>query len=376
MICYRCKNNIPKDAVKCPVCGVKAMPFVGAKTCPNCGTVNPVSARYCINDGYSFAKVTVGNITDDHEEEETTTAVRVKRKKHPFLKLLMWALIAIVCLVGSSIVGYQIFKPGNYLLEKHSTEALVKAGLKDITVKVDLSRTARLTGTVRDQHEKLFAEAIVKEIPKIGKIENNIVVSKLVPKPEELEKIINNSLKSQGFPGVVVSVNTAFTASIIGTVPGEYERNKVLSIVKGNKDINNIKDNLHVNPSLSQPIVVTQDTPPPHTPTPSATPTPQASAQPAPTPAPTPKPAAEPTPAPPQTATPPPPADPQSLEGTINKGLKSAGLTNVTAEVNENLDVTLKGTVSSAKDKGKAFDVAKKAKGAKKIKDKVFVVEQ
>ncbi|MBF0556252.1 MAG: zinc ribbon domain-containing protein, partial [Nitrospirae bacterium] len=97
MICYRCKNNIPKDAAKCPVCGVKAMPFVGAKTCPNCGTVNPISARYCINDGYSFDVTDRGAVSDeydDEQEEETTTATAKKRKKHGVLRFFMWIFIA------------------------------------------------------------------------------------------------------------------------------------------------------------------------------------------------------------------------------------------------------------------------------------------
>ncbi|MBF0553037.1 MAG: BON domain-containing protein [Nitrospirae bacterium] len=70
-----------------------------------------------------------------------------------------------------------------------------------------------------------------------------------------------------------------------------------------------------------------------------------------------------------------PPSDPHALEGTINKALKNAGLTKVTAEVNENLEVTLQGTASNSKDKGKAFDAAKHTKGVSKITDKVFVVE-
>ncbi|MBF0556457.1 MAG: BON domain-containing protein [Nitrospirae bacterium] len=391
MICYRCKNNIPKDAAKCPVCGVKAMPFVGAKACPNCGTVNPVSARYCINDGYSFDLMDREDISgeyDDELEEEIETAT--KKKKHGVLRFFMWIFIAIACLVGSAVVGYHIFKPQNYLLEKQAADALANAGRKEVSVRVDLSKTAKLTGTAKDMHEKTFAELIVKKIPKIIKVENNIVVSQVVPKPEELEKTINNSLNSQGFPGVVVSVNTALAASIIGTVPSEYDRNKVLSIVKANKDVKDIRDNLHVDASTAQPPAALKAlsamahpaTPPPSpeataaAPTPAPTPSSQPSAQPPLTPNPTPNPTAEPI----QKQLPPqavvsPPSDPHTLEATINKALKGIGLTKVTAEVNEGLEVTLKGTVSSTKDKGKAFDTAKHTKGVSKIRDKVFVVE-
>lgn len=381
MICYRCKNNIPKDAVKCPVCGVKAMPFVGAKTCPYCGTVNPVSARYCINDGYSFAEAEredlPGEFDDEPEEETATAASKPKKKKHGLLRFLMWIFLTIACLVASAVVGYHIFKPKNYLLEQQAVEALTNVGLKDVSVRVDLSKTAKLTGTVKNAEEKASAEGIVKKIPKIVRVENNIIVSQLVPKPEELERTINMSLNSQGFPGVVVSVNTALAASIIGTVPSEYDRNKVLTIVKANRDVKDIKDNLHVDSSLAQPAAAVQTpqaapVPSPAAPTPAPTPEPQPTPESAPAPTPEP-PLHQPTPQP--VLAPPSHPDAGALEAAVNNGLRNAGLTKVTAEVSENLDVTLKGTVSNSRDKSKAFDIVKHTKGVMKIKDRIFVVE-
>ncbi|MEO5361897.1 MAG: BON domain-containing protein [Nitrospirota bacterium] len=403
MICYRCKNNIPNDAVKCPVCGVKTMPFVGAKACPRCGTVNPVSARFCISDGYSFVEEEGQTVHDEYEddrdegydeenEEETATAAS-KRKKHGILRLFMWLLIAIVCLIVSAVAGYHIFKPKTYQIESQAMDALVGAGLKNISVKVDLSKTAKLAGTAKNADEKAFAEVIVQKIPKVARVENNIIVMQVVPKPEELEKAINKSLNSQGFPGIVVSVNTALAASVIGTVPSEYDRNKVLSIVKANKDVKDIKDNLNVDATLAQPAATVQPLSPPTSPTsitrpvppipqPAETdeqtdaPTPPAPVQSVSTPKPAPEPLRQPQPMPQPTAVTVPQPAPGTLESSINKALKNAGLTKVTAEVNENLDVTLKGTVSSARDKNKAFDTTKQVKGTKKIKDKIFVVEQ
>ncbi|KWT82644.1 BON domain-containing protein [Candidatus Magnetominusculus xianensis] len=390
MICYRCKNNIPNDAVKCPVCGVKTMPFVGAKACPRCGTVNPVSARFCISDGYSFVEEEGQTVHDEDDrdegydeenEEETATAAS---KKHGILRLFMWLLIAIVCLIGSAVAGYHIFKPKTYQIETQAMDALAGAGLKNISVKVDLSKTAKLAGTAKNADEKAFAEVIVQKIPKVARVENNIIVMQVVPKPEELEKAINKSLNSQGFPGIVVSVNTALAASVIGTVPSEYDRNKVLSIVKTNKDVKDIKDNLNVDATLAQPAATVQPLSPPTSP-PSrpVPPTPQPAEPNEQTDAPapvqsvsTPKPAPEPARQPQPTAVIAPQPAPGTLESSINSALKNAGLTKVTAEVNENLDVTLKGTVSSTRDKNKAFDTTKQVKGTKKIKDKVFVVEQ
>ncbi|MBF0515888.1 MAG: BON domain-containing protein [Nitrospirae bacterium] len=403
MICYMCKNNIPKDAAKCPVCGVKAMPFVGAKTCPNCGTVNPVSARFCISDGYSFEEAfeeaEAGEEVDEYDEGdyyEEEMAKAKPKKRHGVLRLFMWLFIAVFCLVGSAVVGYNVFKPKTYLLESQAMEALAGAGLHDVSVKVDLSKTAKLAGTVKTADEKAFAEVIVKKVPKILKVENNIMVTQVVPKPEELEKTINKSLNSQGFPGIVVSVNTALAASIIGTVTSEYDRNKVLSIVKGNRDVKDIKDNLHVDASLAQPAPAVAAveavkhpaaTPEPEPDEPAATPeptpspvhTPHPTATPVTVPKPMPEPMKQSIPMQQQqqpTAIVAPQPEPGTLEGAVNKALKSAGLTKITAQVDENLDVTLKGTVSGSRDKNKAFDATKHIKGVRKIKDKIFVVEQ
>ncbi|MCG6553946.1 MAG: BON domain-containing protein [Candidatus Magnetominusculus sp. LBB02] len=390
MICYRCKNNIPRDAVKCPICGVKAMPFVGAKSCPECGTVNPVSARYCINDGFSFETPNAATYADRYadryeeeaeeeaeEEEEQENmrpvAAKPKKKKHGVLRLFMWLFIAMVCLIGSAVVGYNVFKPKVYQIEGHAADALANAGLTDVSVKVDLSKTAKLTGTVKSAGDKAAAETIVKKIEDIIKVENNIIVSQLVPKPEELEKVINAALNAQGFPGVAVSVNTALTASIIGTVPSEFDRNKALAIVKSNRDVKDIKDNLNVDASIVQPVATVEPvasmTRPVRSPLPSTSPTPAPSAQPEPTPASTPEPLPHPS------VQPQPHSDAGAIEGAINSSLKSAGLSKVTAEVNENLEVTLKGTVSNARDKNKAFDTIKHVKGVRKIKDHIFVVE-
>lgn len=67
--------------------------------------------------------------------------------------------------------------------------------------------------------------------------------------------------------------------------------------------------------------------------------------------------------------------DPAKLEGDINRALRNAGLKGVNAEVNDNLEVLLKGTVLSGSDKDKAFEVARTFREAKRIKDRVFIIE-
>lgn len=66
--------------------------------------------------------------------------------------------------------------------------------------------------------------------------------------------------------------------------------------------------------------------------------------------------------------------DPLRLEEDINRALKNANIKNVFAIVNENLEVTLKGTVSSNKEKERVFEVVRNFK-VQRIKDSIFIVE-
>jgi ribosomal protein L40E len=76
------------------------------------------------------------------------------------------------------------------------------------------------------------------------------------------------------------------------------------------------------------------------------------------------------------TSLPLPKVDPAKLEGDINRALRNAGLGSVTAEVNDNLEVTLKGSVMSQHEKEKAFEITNRFKEVKRIKDKIFVIQQ
>ena len=67
--------------------------------------------------------------------------------------------------------------------------------------------------------------------------------------------------------------------------------------------------------------------------------------------------------------------DPSKVEGRLNKMLRDAQAGGVTAEVNENMTATLKGTVRSGRDRDKALSVAKSVKEVKRVRDIIFVIE-
>jgi osmotically-inducible protein OsmY len=67
--------------------------------------------------------------------------------------------------------------------------------------------------------------------------------------------------------------------------------------------------------------------------------------------------------------------DPSKLELEIYKALRNAGFPSITVEVRDNLEVTLKGSVSSMEEKIKLLRLIKGIKGVREIKDMVFVIE-
>jgi tetratricopeptide (TPR) repeat protein len=63
------------------------------------------------------------------------------------------------------------------------------------------------------------------------------------------------------------------------------------------------------------------------------------------------------------------------LESDINNALRNSGLKRITAEVNDSLEVTLKGSAESISEKNRAFEIVNKFVGIKRVVDKIFVVE-
>lgn len=68
--------------------------------------------------------------------------------------------------------------------------------------------------------------------------------------------------------------------------------------------------------------------------------------------------------------------DALKLKADINAALRGGGLTGVTAEVDDALNVTLKGTVGCVEEKSRAFDIAMSIADAGSLRDLVFVVEE
>jgi len=144
----------------------------------------------------------------------------------------------------------------------------------------------------------------------------------------KLEREVNTSLRNKGLNDIYAEVDTGLTATLMGTAGSREERDRALGITRSHKEIKEVRDNIRVREVV-----------------------------------------------PPPTPAPPPKVDPAKLEGDINRALRNAGLKGINAEVSDDLQVTLKGSVGSAQEKNRAFEIAKTFKNVKRIRDVIFVVE-
>lgn len=171
---------------------------------------------------------------------------------------------------------------------------------------------------------------IEKPIPPLPKGE---LVKPTIHKPEtpsvditKLEREVNRSLRNRGLNDIYAEVDTSLVATLMGTTSSQEDRNRAISIARSYREIKEIRDNIQVKEVKLPP--------------------------------------------------PAPKVDPAKLEGDINRALRNAGLRGITAEVSDDLQVTLKGSVGSAQEKNRAFEIAKTFKDAKRIRDVIFIVEQ
>ncbi len=164
--------------------------------------------------------------------------------------------------------------------------------------------------------------------------------SKLPIDISRVESDLNGSLRNRGLNDVYAKVNKDLTATLAGTVNDPRDKMLASTIAESFKGIKNVNNEIIV-AKLPPPVL---PAPAPEVLAPSPTPISK--------------------------------IDPAKLEGDINRTLRNAGLSGVTAVVNDNLEVTLKGSVGSKYEKDRAFEIAKTFKEAKRIKDIIFVVEQ
>ncbi|MEW6110355.1 MAG: zinc ribbon domain-containing protein [Nitrospirota bacterium] len=389
----------PKEEIK-----TEAAPVLKAEEkpkdiiCPKCGTANPLTAKFCRKDGTPLqakkpdttqkiepisdqakletiiepkdigtkpvekeiklepiiepkvdmlsevkteeikAEVEKQNIEREIKPEEVVSprveAPPPKVKPKPEIKnevekkpsrAWIWITVGVLVFVAAGVGGYlYFFKP----VEKKPTEITVKPVEPEKPTPSEPKVTeeaakppAEIPGTIEPTARELVR-------PPETKIVSPPAMPKSSKQPVDiarLERDLNRSLRTKGLSDIYAEVDKGLVATLMGTAQSQEERNNALDIARSYRELRDVRDNIQVTVIALPPL---------------------------------------------------PSPDPAKLEGDINRAMRNAGLSGVTAVVNDNFEVTLKGSVGSNYEKNRAFDIAKSFKDAKRIRDIIFVVEQ
>jgi osmotically-inducible protein OsmY/ribosomal protein L40E len=359
MICQKCNATISDSAKFCPRCGTKVemakTQTALTKKCPTCGTENPLSAKFCKVDGYNFQQAAEKPAEKPAEPEKPKDIIICPKCGTPN------PLTAKFCKKDGTPLKEEVKPPP--VQPKVREVALPKAEVRKEAVRRPSRKWIWLTvsglvliiagvgsylyfsGQIGKKPTEVPAVPEVTKPPEPTRVPEEVekptipqkpeteIVSPPMPAPEpskpsidiaRIERDLNRTLRNRGLGDVYAEVNRDLTVTLKGTVNDPRDKMLASNITESFKEIKSVKNEIKV-----------ASIPPP-----------------------------------------PLPIDPAKLEGDINRALRNAGLRGVTAEVNDNLEVTLKGSVGSQYEKDRAFEIAKTFKEAKRIRDVIFVVEQ
>ena len=372
--------------------------------CPKCGTANAAGAKFCKKDGVAlvFAPTGVaGNVGLASAATEKTNAARATGLPPPVIlvteippaqarqaaptipqakpvssgsnvAIVLGIVAALVAAGGGGYwyfagrtqptteVGEALPTPPAYPETPAPTQATptrqtVDAGLGMILADAGFSKTIQSTtdadlvvtlyGSVTSEEERAKVLALAKAATGVAAVNDRMdvaqaallapsgpndapIVQAAPPAPSfdaaGVQQVLNRQLRSSGLSGVSVKVNADRSAVLRGKVSTAIERVNAQVLVSNSPELSGVRNTIQV---IAEP---------------------------------------------PQTAA---TIDPAKLEGEINRALRNGGVGSVTAQVADDLSVTLKGSVTSAEQKDRAFQVARRFQARGMPKDRIFVVE-
>lgn len=361
--------HVPSAPMASDVVTKKIPPADDSVMCPKCGTPNLVGAKFCKKDGFALQAGVVAPqanvvpksapIKQPASAQSVGTggaATGSKSRKG----LVVGALVGVVLLASAG--GGYAYWAGLIGNRQGSVQASINAelgsrGLAAVSVTIDREWNAALSGTVLNQADKDQAIAIVQGHKELKKVSTEMI--QIPPRTADLEKNLNQALIDAGVGNVTATVDQEMVALLRGEVVSTDQKAQALKVAQGVPGLKNVIDNIHVIAIESIPQAVPSE------------PVPPAPAAPAPTPASVPQPSVK--MAPPQRPQPS-AIDPAKLEGDINRALRSQNVNGVSAQVGDDLSVTLKGS-GSASEKSRAIQVVRQFREVRAVKDKIFVVE-
>ena len=258
-------------------------------------------------------------------------------------------------------------------VEKNLNKALAGAGFSSVpTAQLDTDLMATLHGSANSLEEKDRMLALAKGVAGVKGIRDEIEVAapETLPEPKNsdlaaaeppaastplppqaaprqvvdraaLDRELNARLRANGVGSVTGRVNPDMSVALSGTVRSAGERNRALTIGGSLPGANGVRETIQIAAPQVDRLA------PPQAPPQAAPPAP-----------------------PPQAAA----IDPAKLEGDINRALRSRDINSITAQVNDDMSLTLKGSASAA-EKERAMQLARQVRGIRGVKDKIFVVE-
>lgn len=236
--------------------------------------------------------------------------------------------------------------PTRQTVDAGVTMILADAGFsKTIQSTTDADLVVTLYGSVTSEEQRARVLALAKAATGVAAVNDRLEVAQAAPLapsgPNDapivqaappapsfdaagVQQDLNRQLRNSGLSGVSVKVNADRSAVLRGKVSTAIERVNAQVLVSNSPELSGVRNTIQV---IAEP---------------------------------------------PKTAA---TIDPAKLEGEINRALRNGGVGSVTAQVADDLSVTLKGSVTSAEQKDRAFQVARRFQARGMPKDRIFVVE-
>ena len=378
--------------------------------CPKCGTANAAGAKFCKKDGVALVVSPTGVASNVGRTSPTTKKNNVARaeglRSPPILATepppvqvrqeathnpqakpassrstvaIATGVVAVLLAAGGGGYWYLVGRnaPTKEVAEAPPTSSapsappastgvgatrqtvdaavmmiLADAGLsKTIQSTTDADLVVTLYGSVASEEQRARVLALVKSATGVVAVRDQLEVVQAATASNEVARAqadlappstpaeppapsfdvtrvqqdLNRQLRSSGLAGVSVKVNADRSAVLRGKVSTAKEKEDAQILVSNSPELSSVRNTIQI---IAEP--------------------PQAAAA----------------------------VDPAKLEGEINRALRNGGVGSVTAQVADDLSVTLKGSVTSAEQKDRAFQVVRRFQARGMPKDRIFVIEQ
>ncbi len=296
--------------------------------CPKCGAPHTLTARYCRKDGTPLHHEKTDLLQKTVQQNNSGKKGLNSSKKLNIFSPSVIKPLSFGLLIGLILSGVYFYLNLSILsnplkIEENIRSDFKKNGLDYLSVNINRDLIVTVKGIVDNQYDKDLALSLIRSRRDIKQVIDEI---SLITPFFIIEENINKYLKESGIKNIYVNVDEDYIVTINGIYNKYDDKNKAVSIIRSYKELKGLIDNTSLKKRDTSKYKK---------------------------------------------------INPATIEGEINRAIRNAGIKGVFAEVEEDLEVTLKGSVLTVEDRDKIFQIADsfKDKGIKTIRDMVFVVE-